>query len=93
MKFQVVNIGLVISLLINFTISFVFVSLFTNDYVAGMKITVLVFICLIGILYTPLGDWWYRKIALHLREPNEAEKRRLMPIYNEVYRRALIASP
>lgn len=93
MKFQVVNIGLIISLLINFTISFVFVSFFTNDVASGIGITLLIFICSIGILYTPIGDWWYRKIVLNLREPNDAEKRRLMPIYNEVYKRALIASP
>ena len=93
MKFQVVNIGLIISLLINFTISFVFVSLFTNDVASGIGITLLIFICSIGILYTPVGDWWYRKIVLNLREPTETEKRRLMPIYNEVYKRALGASP
>lgn len=93
MKFQVVNIGLIISLLINFTISFVFVCFFTNDVASGIGITLLIFICSIGILYTPIGDWWYRKIVLNLREPNEAEKRRLMPIYNEVYKRALVESP
>lgn len=93
MKFQVVNIGLIISLLINFTISLVFVNLFTNDFVLGIGITVFIFVCSIGILYTPVGDWWYRKIVLNLREPNKTEKRRLMPIYNEVYKRALIASP
>lgn len=93
MKFQVVNIGLIISLLINFIISFVFISLFTNDVASGIGITLLIFVCSIGILYTPIGDWWYRKIVLNLREPNEAEKRRLIPIYNEVYDRALVASP
>lgn len=93
MKFQVVNIGLIISLLINFIISFAFVSLFTNDVALGIGITLLIFVCSIGILYTPIGDWWYRKVVLNLREPNEAEKRRLMPIYNEVYKRALAASP
>lgn len=93
MKFQVVNIGLIISLLINFIISLVFVCLFTDDIVLGIGITLLIFTCSIGILYTPIGDWWYRKIVLNLREPNEAEKRRLVPIYNEVYKRALAASP
>lgn len=93
MKFQVVNIGLIISLLINFTISFVFVSLFTNDLALGIGITLLIFVCSIGILYTPIGNWWYRKVVLNLREPNEAERRRLMPIYNEVYKRALTVSP
>ena len=93
MKFQVINIGLIISLLINFIISFAFISLFTNDVASGIGITLLIFVCLIGILYTPIGDWWYRKIVLNLREPNEAEKRRLMPIYNEVYKRALVESP
>lgn len=93
MKFQVVNIGLIISLLINFTISFVFVSLFTNDLALGIGITLLIFVCSIGILYTPIGNWWYRKIILNLREPNEAERRRLIPIYNEVYKRALTVSP
>ncbi len=93
MKFQVVNIGLIISLIINFTISFMFVSLFTNDAVSGVGITLLIFICSIGILYTPIGDWWYRRVVFNLREPAEAEKRRLMPIYNEIYRRALSVSP
>ncbi len=93
MKFQVVNIGLIISLLINFTISLVFVSLFADDFASGIGITLFIFVCSIGVLYTPLGDWWYRKIVLNLREPNEAEKSRLLPIYNEVYKRALIASP
>lgn len=93
MKFQVVNIGLIISLLINFAISFVFVSLFTSNAISGVVITLLIFTCSIGILYTPVGDWWYRKIVLNLREPNETEKRRLMPIYNEVYKRALTVSP
>lgn len=93
MKFQVVNIGLIISLLINFIISLVFISLFTNDLASGIGITLLIFVCSIGILYTPIGDWWYRKIVLNLREPNEAEKRRLIPIYNEVYDKALVASP
>lgn len=93
MKFQVVNIGLIISLLINFIISFVFINLFTNDIASGIGITLLIYICSIGILYTPIGDWWYRKIVLKLREPNEAEKRRLMPIYNEVYKRALAEAP
>ena len=92
MKFQVINIGLVISLLINFIISFIFVSLFTNA-ASGIGITLFIFICSIGILYTPIGDWWYRKIVLNLREPNEIEKKRLIPIYKEVYRRALVASP
>jgi len=93
MKFQVVNTGLIISLLINFVISFLFVSLFINDFALGIGITLLIFICSIGILYTSIGDWWYRKIVLNLREPNEAESRRLVPIYNEVYRRALTMSP
>lgn len=93
MKFQVVNIGLIISLLINFIISFVFISLFVNDAALGIGITLVIFICSIGILYTPIGDWWYRKIVLNLREPDEAEKRRLIPIYYEVYNRALEVSP
>lgn len=93
MKFQVVNIGLIISLLINFFISFVFIGLFTNDVASGVAITLLIFICSISILYTPVGDWWYRKIVFNLREPNEAEKRRLVPIYNEVYKRAIGVSP
>lgn len=93
MKFQVVNIGLIVSLIINFIISLVFISLFTNDYVSGIGVTLIIFICSIGILYTPIGDWWYRKIVLNLREPDEIEKKRIMPIYNEVYRKALIVSP
>ena len=93
MKFQVVNTGLIISLLINFVISFFFVSIFVNDDALGLGITLLIFICSIGILYTSVGDWWYRKIVLNLREPNEAEARRLMPIYNEVYKRAITESP
>lgn len=93
MKFQVVNAGLIISLLINFVISLLFVSLFINDFALGIGITLLIFICSIGILYTPIGDWWYRKVVLNLREPNEAESRRLVPIYNEVYRRASTMSP
>lgn len=93
MKFQVVNIGLVISFVINFIISFVFVSLFADDFVLSLGITLIIFICSIGVLFTPIGDWWYRKIVLDLREPNEIEKKRIMPIYNEVYRRALIESP
>lgn len=93
MKFQVVNAGLIISLLINFVISFLFVSIFINDSALGIGITLLIFICSIGILYTSIGDWWYRKIVLNLREPDEAESRRLVPIYNEVYRRALTMSP
>lgn len=94
MKFQVVNIGLIISLLINFFISFIFVSLFTaDDLLLGIGFTLVIYICSIGILYTPIGDWWYRRIVFHLRQPNEAEERRLLPIYNEVYKRALVASP
>lgn len=93
MKFQIVNIGLIISLLINFTISLIFVCLFTNDFALGMGITLVIFICSIGILYTPIGDWWYRKIILDLREPDEIETRRLVPIYKKVYKKALIASP
>lgn len=93
MKFQVVNIGLIVSLLINFIISLVFVNLFTNDFILGTGITLIIFICSIGVLYTPIGDWWYRKVVLNLREPNEIEKKRIMPIYNEVYRRALTVSP
>lgn len=93
MKFQVVNIGLIISLLINFFVSFVFVSLFISDFVVGIGITLLIYVCSIGILYTPIGDWWYRKIVLNLREPNEVEKGRLMPIYNEVYERVLTVVP
>lgn len=93
MKFQVVNIGLIIALLINFIISFLFISLFTNNNASGIGITLLIFVCSIGILYTPIGDWWYRNIVFNLREPNELEKKRLMPIYNEVYKRAVVASP
>lgn len=93
MKFQVVNIGLIIALLINFIISFLFISLFTNNDASGIGITLLIFVCSIGILYTPIGDWWYRNIVFNLREPNELEKKRLMPIYNEVYKRAVVASP
>ena len=65
MKFQVVNTGLIISLLINFVISFFFVSIFVNDDALGLGITLLIFICSIGILYTSVGDWWYRKIVLN----------------------------
>ena len=50
MKFQVVNTGLIISLLINFVISFFFVSIFVNDDALGLGITLLIFICSIGIL-------------------------------------------
>lgn len=93
MKFQVVNIGLIISLLINFIISLVFISLFTTDFTSGIGVTAFIFVCSIGVLYTPIGDWWYRRIALNLREPDELERRRIEPIYNEVYKRALAASP
>lgn len=93
MKFQVVNLGLIVSLIINFIISFIFVSLFTHDFVLGIGITLIIFICSIGVLYTSIGDWWYRKVVLNLREPNEIEKKRIIPIYNDVYRRALIVSP
>lgn len=93
MKFQVINIGLIISLIINFIISFIFISLFTNDFLSCLGITLIIFVCSIGILYTPIGDWWYRKIVLNLREPNEIEKKRILPIYNEVYKKALLVSP
>lgn len=93
MKFQVVNIGLIVSLLINFMISFVFVCLITKEDTSAFGFTFLIFVCAIGILYTPIGDFWYRRVILNLRKPNEAEERRLMPIYNEVYKRALAVSP
>lgn len=93
MRFQIVNIGLIIALLINFFISFIFISLCMDNLVAGFGITIMVFICFIGILYTPIGDWWYRKIVFRLREPDERERKRLEPIYKEVYKRALIESP
>ena len=78
MKFQVVNIGLIISLIINFIISFIFVTLFINDVTLGLILTFVIFICLIGVLYTPIGDWWYRKIILNLREPNSVEKEKII---------------
>lgn len=93
MKFQIVNIGLIISLLINFFISLIFISLVIEDSAWAIGITLIIYVISIGILYTPIGDWWYRRIALNLREPNEEESRRLLPIYNEVYKRALIESP
>ena len=93
MKFQVANTGLIVSLIINFIISFIFMNFFTGSFISGIVVTLIIFICLIGILYTPLGDWWYRNVILNLRKPNEIEKKRIMPIYNEVYRRALIESP
>lgn len=93
MKFQVVNIGLIISLLINFIISLAFICLFTDDLAVGIGITIIIFVLFIGVLYTPIGDWWYRRIVFKLREPNEMERKRIEPIYNEVYKRAIMASP
>lgn len=93
MKVQVVNIGLIVALIINFFISFLFISLFISDFTLGIGITLTIFICAIGVLYTPFGDWWYRKIIFNLREPNETEKKRIMPIYNEIYRRTLTVYP
>lgn len=93
MKFQVANIGLLISLGINFIISFAFISIFTNDVALSLGITCMIFICSIGVLFTPLGDWWYRKIILNLREPNTVEAKRILPIFDEVYKRALIVAP
>lgn len=94
MKFKVVNIGLIIAMIINFVISFAIVSMFTGGrYGVALGITIAIFICSIGILFTPVGDWGYRKIVLNLREPSELEAKRLMPIYQEVYRRAIEAVP
>ncbi len=93
MRFQVVNIGLIISLVINFFISWYFVCILTNDLVAGTLITILIFVVSIGILFTPVGDWWYRRVALPLREPDMMERKRLEPIFNQVYERALEKVP
>lgn len=93
MRFQFINFGLIVALILNFIISFLFVIAFIGESVLSLGITIGIFVCSIGILYTPIGDWWYRKVMFHLREPNEIEQKRIMPIYNEVYRRALTLAP
>lgn len=94
MKFKVVNIGLIIALIINFVISFAIVAMFAGEkYGLALGITIVIFVCSIGILFTPVGDWWYRNIVFKLREPNELEAKRLIPIYQEVYGRAIKAVP
>lgn len=94
MRFKIVNIGLIICLAINFIISYGIVEMFAGEKKAlAFWITLGIFICSIGILFTPVGDWWYRRIVYHLREPNGMEAKRLTPIYEEVYKRAMDAVP
>lgn len=93
MKFKVVNIGLIISLVINFLICLWIMAGLSGSIAKGIGLTLVIFFVSIGILYTPVGDWWYRNIVYHLREPNGVEKAQLMPLYNEVYERVLEVCP
>lgn len=92
-KSSIGNIGLCFSLLLNFLCSLLLLHIVTADFRICLVITLLLFLGSMALLLTPITDWWYRKIILGLREPDQWEAEQLLPIYEEVYCKAREVEP
>lgn len=86
------HIGMYLNFAVNIFVATAILGIFIgNDWIA-LGITLLLMVSCVGISFSPVGIWFFR-LQCNLQEPNEIERRRIEPIFQCVYQKALSKTP
>lgn len=85
------HIGMYLNFAVNIFVTTAILGVFIGNDQLALGITLLLMACCVGVSFSPVGTWLFR-YQYNLQEPNVMERKRIEPVFQYVYQKALSKS-